>query len=186
MIRIADFIDRRERRTLTVLALLFAGAFLFLIAGGLGARRDGLRARAALRAARDGAAKAEADRADKQAWFDLWAGARKDLAEMRGKELYDGQEGIGVLRADVDRLLADSGFAVPRLSYNYGSQDKGSVYRVGVSFDLRGSYGALKTLLENIEAFPRLLVVDDLDLKLSTGAGGGPVLRLTLGAYYEK
>ncbi len=187
MTRLADFLDRKERRVLTVLALSFAAAFLFLLLGGLGAKRDGLRARAALRAARESAAKAEADRADKKAWFDLWTAARKDLAEMRGKELYDAKEGIGALRADIDRLLAESGLVVSRLNYGYGTQEKGVVSRVGVSFELRGSYEALKSMLERIEAFPRLLVVDSLDLKAQgSGAGTGPGLRLTLGAYYEK
>lgn len=187
MIRIADLLDRRERRALTLLALLFAAAFLFLLVGGLGAKRSGLGARAALRAARETAAKAEAERADKQAGFDLWTGARRDLADMRGKELYDTKEGIETLRVDIGRLLAESGLAVSRLNYSYGSQEKGVVSRVGVSFELRGSYAALKSALEKIEAFPRLVVVDGLDLKAQgAGAGAGPTLRLTLGAYYEK
>jgi Tfp pilus assembly protein PilO len=187
MIRIADFLDRKERRSLILLAILFAAAFLFLLAGGLGARREGLRARAALRSARDAGAKAEADRADKQAGFDLWEAARRDLAEMRGKELYEAREGIGVLRFDIDRLLVESGLGASRLSYSYGTQEKGVIYRVGVSFELRGSYAALKSMLEKIESFPRLLVVDGVDLRAQAGgASGGPALRLTLGAYYEK
>jgi len=187
MTRIADFLDRKERRVLALLALLFAAAFLFLLAGGLGARREGLRARAALRSARDAGAKVEADLAEKQAWFDLWTAARRDLVEMRGRELYETKEGIGVLRSDIDRLLVESGLGASRLSYTYGSQEKGVISRVGVSFELRGSYAALKSMLEKIESFPRLLVVDGIDFKTQGGgAGGGPALRLTLGAYYEK
>ena len=183
MIKLADYLDRKERRVLTFLALFLAAGLLFLFAGGFGARREGLRARAALRSARDAGAKAEADLADKQAWADLWAAARRDLADMRGKELYEAKEGVGALRSDIDRLLAESGLGASRLSYSYGSQEKGVVTRVGVSFELRGSYAALKSVLEKLEAFPRLLVVDGIDLRTQ---GGVPSLRLTLGAYYEK
>ncbi len=183
MIRLADFLDRKERRVLGLLAILFAAALLFLLGGGLGARREGLRARAALGSARAAGTKAEADLADKKAWFDLWAAARRDLDDMRGKELYRAKEGIGALRSDIDRLLGESGLSASRLGYTYGTQEKGVVYRVGVSFELRGSYAALKSVLEKIEAFPRLLVVDGIDLRTQSA---GPSLRLTLGAYYEK
>lgn len=187
MKELINFLDEREKRVLRFLVYALLAALVLILAGGVWQRSRFHRAQAALTAEQRTFAREDAKHQDLAAWQTLWAEARRDLDEMKGKSFYNEADVVPALRLDLDRLLREAGLTVFKFDYNYGSDLRTAVSRVAVAFEVKTAYPAVKRFLGLLETFPKLLVVESLSFPRMTGKGqSGLNLRVTLAAYYAK
>lgn len=186
MKELISFLGARERRILRLLLYALLAAVILILAGGVWQRSRFRRAQAALAAEQRTFAQDDAKRQDLRIWQTLWAQARRDLDAMKGKSLYNEEDIVPALRADLDRLLREAGLAVSKFDYDYGAGIRTSVGRVAVAFEVKSVYPAVKRFLGLLETFPKLLVVEGLSFPRTTKGQSGLSLRVTLAAYYAK
>ncbi len=176
----------KERRILRLLIYVFLAALVLILVGGVWQRSRFQRVQAALAVEQKTFMGEREKRQDLEAWQGLWAEARRDLAEMKGKSLYDEPDVVPALRVDLDRLLREAGLAVSKFDYSYGADVRTTVGRIAVAFEVRTIYPAVKRFLGLIETSPRLLVVESLTFPRTGKGQSGLNLRVTLAAYYAK
>jgi hypothetical protein len=179
-----DMFNDSERRTLgriglaTLLALVVFFIFFFRIRGGLAKERT-----ASVRL-QESAQKAVKARDEARTEWKRWEDAGRDLAELRAGYFYDEQEGVQVLRQDLQKIFAMAGTTITDLDYGYSDLEKEQVRKTLVTFTYNGTYAGLKKLLAVLEAFPKFLVIEKVDFP-RTGSGGERLsAKLTLAGYY--
>ncbi|MDH4196811.1 MAG: hypothetical protein OEW05_05335 [Candidatus Aminicenantes bacterium] len=186
MKELISLLGARERRLLRLLLYSLLAAVILILAGGVWQRSRFRRAQTVLTVERRTFAQEDAKRQDLKAWQALWAQARRDLDEMKGKSLYDEGDIVPVLRVDLDRLLREAGLVVSKFDYDYAGDIRSAVGRVAVAFEVKSVYPAVKRFLGLLETFPKLLVVEGLSFPRTTKGQSGLSLRVTLAAYYAK
>jgi hypothetical protein len=179
-----DLFNDAERRTLGrigVAAILALVIFLFLftrIRGGLAGERT------AAVAAQESSQNAVKARDEARIQWKLWEDAGRDLAELRAGYFYDEQEGVQVLRQDLEKIFARAGTAITDIGYVYSDMEKEQVRKTLVTFTYNGTYSGLKRLLALLEAFPKFLVIEKVDFPRTGSAGERLSAKLTLAGYY--
>jgi hypothetical protein len=114
----------------------------------------------------------------------LWEEAGQDLAELRANYFYEAQDSGQTLREDLQKIFAQAGTAITDLSYSYSDLEKEQVRKTVVTFTYTGTYAGLKKLLAVLEAFPKFLVIENIEFP-RTGSGGERLsAKLTLAGYY--
>jgi len=186
MRELINLLGDKERRVLRILLYSLLVAVVLILAGGVWQRSRFRRAQAALTAEQRVFEREDAKQRDLTAWQTLWAEARSDLAEMKGKSLYDEADVVTVLRVDLDRLLRDAGLVVSKFDYNYDADTRMAVSRVAIAFEAKTVYPAVKRFFGLLEVFPKLLVVEGLSFPRTAKGQSGLNIRLTLAAYYAK
>jgi hypothetical protein len=178
-----DRLNDEERRTLGRLglaALLAAVVFLVLFVR----LRVGLESdRTALFRLTESAQKTVRARDEARAEWKRWEQAGLDLRELRTTYFYD-EEGVQVLRQDLQHIFALAGTSITDLNYGYSDLEKEKVRKTLVTFTYSGTYAGLKKLLAVLEAFPKFLVIEQIEFP-KTGSGGERLnAKLTLAGYY--
>ena len=186
MRELIDLLGPQERKILRLLLYVLAAALVLILVGGVWQRARFRRAQSALAAEQRVFEREDAKHRDLRAWQTLWAEARRDLADMKGKSLYEETDAVPVLRADLDRLLREAGLAVSKFDYNYEAGTRTTVGRISIAFETKTVYPAVKRFLGLLEVFPRLLVVEGLSFPRAAKGQSGMNLRVTLAAYYAK
>jgi len=179
-----DLFNDKERRTLVQLGLatlLALTVFLVLVTS----IRGGLeRERAASTRSQESFRKAAKARDEAKAEWQRWEEAGRDLEELRTGYFYDLEEGVQVLRLDLQQIFALAGTTITDLDYGYSDMEKEQVRKTVVTFTYTGSYAGLKKLLAALEAFPKFLVIEKVEFP-NTGFGRELLkAKLTLGGYY--
>jgi len=183
---LTDLFDRKERRALAGLGLFLILGLSALFFFSLGERRDYFRSQTELAARQKRFAEIdELRRKSKGGWM-AWEEARKDIQEVRKNWLYTEQEGIKQLTLDVHKILGESGIQTIGFQYEYLDMKEENLRRVNVSFQVSGTYPALKRLLDEVEKFPKFLMIDRVDFSNSFDEGNRIELRIVMAGYYEK
>jgi hypothetical protein len=179
-----DLFNDAERRTLVrtgLAALVVLAAFLVLfvrVRGGLSGD-----AKVSIRL-QEAAQRAVKSRDEARVQWKLWEDAGRDLAELRSGYFYEEKESGQALRQDLQRIFAQAGTAITDLTYGYSDLEKEQVRKTVVTFTYTGSYAGLKKLLAVLEAFPKFLVIENVEFP-RTGSGGERLsAKLTLAGYY--
>jgi len=114
----------------------------------------------------------------------LWEDAGQDLADLRTSYFYEAQESDQTMRQDLQKVFAQAGTAITDLAYSYSDLEKEQARKTVVTFTYTGTYAGLMKLLAVLEAFPKFLVVENVEFP-RTGSGGGSLsAKLTLAGYY--
>ncbi|HPW17920.1 MAG TPA: GspMb/PilO family protein [Candidatus Aminicenantes bacterium] len=179
-----DLLDDGERRTLGRLglaALVLLAVFLVLLVrvrGGL------VRDRKLVMRSQEAALKAGQARDEARVRWRLWEDAGRDLAELRAGYFYETQESGQALRDDLQKVFAQAGTVITDLAYSYSDLEKEQVRKTVVTFTYTGTYAGLRRLLAVLEAFPKFLVIENIDFP-RTGSGGERLsAKFTLAGYY--
>jgi Type II secretion system (T2SS), protein M subtype b len=179
-----DLFNDGERRTLGRLglaALLLLAIFLVLLVRVRGGLAGDQRASVRLQEAAQKAVKA---RDEARIQWKLWEDAGRDLAELRTGYFYEEQESGQTLREDLQKIFAQAGTVITDLAYSYSDLEKEQVRKTVVTFTYTGTYAGLRRLLAVLEAFPKFLVIENIDFP-RTGSGGERLsAKLTLAGYY--
>jgi hypothetical protein len=186
MRELINLLGPQERRVLRLLLYVLAAALVLILVGGVWQRARFRRAQTALAAEQRLFEREDAKHRDLTAWQTLWTEARRDLADMKGKSLYEEADAVPVLRADLDRLLREAGLGVSKFDYNYEADARTTVGRVAIAFEAKTVYPAIKRFLGLLEGFPKLLVVEGLSFPRMGKGQTGLNIRVTLAAYYAK
>ncbi|OGD16141.1 MAG: hypothetical protein A2V76_03105 [Candidatus Aminicenantes bacterium RBG_16_63_14] len=179
-----DQFNDTERRTfgrLGLAAILALVVFLVLFArmrGGLEKERT-----ASFRL-QESAQRAVLARDEARAEWKRWEDAGRDLEELRTGYFYEKEEGVQALRQDLEQIFALAGTTITDLNYGYSEMEREQVRKTLVTFTYMGTYTGLKKLLAALEAFPKFLVIEQVDFP-RTGSGGERLnAKLTLAGYY--
>ncbi len=179
-----DLFNDAERRTLGRLAavalavLVLTVGLLVRVRGGLG--RD---ERVSVRN-QEAAQNAVKARDEARVQWKLWEDAGQDLADLRTNYFYEAQESDQTLRQDIQRVFAQAGTTITDLAYSYSDLEREKARKTVVTFTYTGTYVGLLRLLATLEAFPKFLVIENVEFP-RTGSGGGSLsAKLTLAGYY--
>jgi hypothetical protein len=173
----------REKRILSVLAVLFGAALLFLLYLAF-VERPGLgRAERALVQKRQGSERAAADLAKRKEEAAMWLQGRRDAEEVRTAWFYQEADGIVPFVADVESILNGVAIEPTQKNYSYDDLRGEKAQRVSVIFTCSCSYFMLKRLLDDVERFPKFLFLERLDFLKTPDRGQTLELSITLTGY---
>jgi hypothetical protein len=185
MQELISLLDMRERRIVIWLASALGILACLLVIFAVRARGAASRTSRALEAARTEARKVGEERDAAKTSREAWAGAQKDIAELKGAWMYDPKDAVRNLRVDLEKIFEASGISASDITYGYAEIPKTRLQKVTAEFRFTGNYPTLKRLLGIVERFPRLLLAEKVEF-LSIGRIPGQLeLRVSLAGYYE-
>jgi len=124
---------------------------------------------------------------EKLAELQSWQLTQADLAEIKENSFYAGQAGIEAFRQDLSQVFQKAGLPLPPISYQYEEDQKKEFRRLSASFGVSLSYPRLKRFLFELEAWPRIWLLDQINFQKIDNVSGMVDLRLTVaGFYYEE
>ncbi len=182
---IAEFLERRERKRLAVIGLVFVLSLLFLVFIALGQRRGYYRATGDLEAVRAEARSADQVRGEAKAEWLRWDEARIDLETLHRDYFYHRDQGISKLRLDLQQLFNGQGLRPSDLKFDYADYEKDKAQKISATFTFSGSYELLRRFLFSVEEFPKLLFVERITFVSIDPASGSLNLKIALAAYHE-
>jgi len=186
MLKLSELLTLKERKLLTrlsltilvVLAILVS--FLFFWSSKLnGVRHEANKVQAEL-------GKISAQTEQVKTELLRWQTTAKDLEELKKNAFYSGQQGLESFRDDLKKLLQQTGLPLPGVSYQYEESEKKEFRKLSASFSLRLSYPLLKRFLYQLETWPRLLVLDQINFQKIDNLSGVLDLRLTVSGFYHE
>lgn len=185
MKEIFDFLDDKDKKRLGFLSIFLTVGVLFLLFISLPQRSGYIRTLSSFTGIQRDYQQVDKTKMEKEGEWLMWQETRRDMEELKTEYFYDDKEGIRQLRLDLEQLLDKSGFYVPRKKYDYIEFNTEKVKKVIVSFNLKGSYLALKRFINTVEGFPKFLVIEKIDFLNIDVARGDLELKITLAGYYE-
>jgi len=102
---------------------------------------------------------------EKLAELQSWQLTQADLVEMEENSFYAGQAGIEAFRQDLSQVFQKAGLPLPPISYQYEEDQKKEFRRLSASFGVSLSYPRLKRFLFELEAWPRIWLLDQINFK---------------------
>lgn len=187
MKEIFDLLSDTEKKILGLLCLFLGVVLLFFLVISLPRRGSYFRAFSSLSAKQEEYERVNAAAAEKrEEWF-RWQEARRDMEDIGKKYFYEEKkDGFSQLRLDLEQILSESQMRVlGRKRYDYAEYEEEGIRKVNISFNLSGSYMALKQIIDTVERFPRFLVIEKIDFLDIDPARGDLELRVILAGYYE-
>lgn len=179
-------LGEREKRILSILAILFGAALVFLLYLGV-VERPGLgRAERQLVKKRGSYERIAPDAAKKKEEWLMWQQGRRDAEEVRAIWFYKEEDGYLPFEADVRRILSGVAIEPSQLNYSYDDVRGEKTLRVGVTFNCSCSYFMLKRFLDDLERFPKFLFLERLDFLKTPDHGQTLELSITLTGYHAK
>lgn len=185
MKNIFSFFNAQERKVLEILSLCFLLALVFLVFFSLREKQTYLRTRARTEARQAEFNALKESREQKRRDWERWKEALVDIADLKAKYFYDDEQGINVLRLDLEQIFNEAGVNVAGINYSYSKFEKEKINKVGANFHLTGSYLGIKKFIDIVEKFPKFLLLEKIDfLKIDT-ENDSLDLDVILAGYYE-
>lgn len=187
MKKIFDLLDDKEKKTLIVLCVMIAGVSLFLLLISLSQRRSYFNALSSHADKQREYNQLNKTKIEMEGEWIRWQEARGDMDELKRTYFYDDdKEGFEQLRLDLEQLLSKARINVSsRKKYDYVEFKGETIRKVNITFDLKGSYLALKRFIHSVEEFPKFLLIEKVDFLNIDGGGNVLELRVVLASYYE-
>ncbi|MGQ9801465.1 MAG: GspMb/PilO family protein [Candidatus Saccharicenans sp.] len=182
----SELLSPEERKRLSGLGLVTAVAVLLVIASLFfwSYRLNGLRSEARRLTAELEKIGAQNEQARKE--LQGWQETGRDLEEMGATAFYSDPGGQEAFRQDLKNLFQQVGLSMPPINYQYDVTGKKQFRRLAASFALRFSYPSFKRFLYQVETWPRLLIIDQINFQKIDNASGALDLRITLSGYYHE
>jgi len=184
MKELIEFLTDREKRFIKIILIVFIFSFIFFLFALLWPKNQAARLEARLSSQKKSLEKAqEARNKSEQLWLQ-WSEAVQQLEELKKTWYYRGEAGWRQIRIDLEEIFHQSGISLPALQYNYHELEKGKIRKISFNLRLRTTYLTLRELLARLEAFPRFLLLEDIDFQNVGESGSNLDLRLIISAYY--
>lgn len=178
-------LDRKERKILSWLSLLFAASVLFCFLALYGGKTAVRSSQNALLQKQRDFQKIQAETVQRKKELSLWLEASQDMKEIREKYFYRGKEGVEPLRRDLERIFIQNGVRTSQIRYEYREFEGENIKKIQASFNVTGSYFALKKFIHSIETHPKFLVVEKIDFSNIESQGNRLTLKIVMAGYYE-
>ncbi|HEK86027.1 MAG: hypothetical protein ACPLZD_05440 [Candidatus Saccharicenans sp.] len=186
MPKLNEILNLRERKILNGLCLGVLFVLVVLIISLFfwssklsGARREAEKERAEL-------AKITTQVDQTKLEFLRWQATAADVENMRKEAVYSGEQSLDAFRDDLKRIFQQSGLPLPPINYQYEESGNKEFRKLSASFNLRLSYQLLKQFLYQLESWPRLLVLDQINFQKIDNLSGLLELRLTVAGFYHE
>jgi hypothetical protein len=181
-----DLLEKRERKVLVVLGVLFLVSFLFLELFAFPKKGSYRHAVQTLPLQQKEYAQIRDGNKDiKREWLQ-WDEARRDIVEIEKKYFYRGSRSISQLRLDIRKIFRAARIrVVSDLIFDYADWETENLKRVRANFTLAGSYAALKRFIHQVEIHPKFLMIERIDFRDIDAQSGQVELNIVLAGYYE-
>ncbi|MGB9894218.1 MAG: hypothetical protein ACPLRA_07355 [Candidatus Saccharicenans sp.] len=184
MLKLSELLVLKERRLINRLSLVVGIVILFLIFSLFfwSHKLNAIKVEA-------GKLTAELEKISQQTEqsqldFRRWQETKKDLEELKRTAFYSGEDGLEAYRQDLRALFQQAGLPMPAVSYQYEEQGNRKFKRLAASFGLNFSYPVFKRFLYQLETWPRLLLLDQINFQKIDNVSGNLQVRITLSGYY--
>jgi Tfp pilus assembly protein PilO len=183
---IFELLDRKERRIVGSLCLVFGLALIFLFVVAFREKRSYFESLDLITLKKESARKMEEEKRERNEELLKWQKTLNDIKKLKTDYLYKEEEGISPLIRDTQQIFNDARIRVSQKKYDYADL-KEELYRiVRISFETTSSYTTLKKFIHSVEVFPRFLVVQKIDFLDVDPQSGALKVQVALVAYYEK
>lgn len=184
MKELIDFLTDAEKKTIKFILVILALSFLFLIFALIWPKNQAAGVSSKLNSQKKSYEQAKEARAKSEQLWLQWSEASHQLEELKKNWYYQGENSLGQIRIDLEEIFYQAGLSLPTLQYSYHNLEKSRIKKISFNLRLRTSYLALRELLAKLEAFPKFLLIEDIDFQ-NVGEGGSNLdLRLVVSAYY--
>lgn len=185
MVNLSELLSLKEKKVLRNLTWLVLALMVLIISGLFlwSMKLNSLNGQTA--ALEKELEKASAEVNELRNELERWMNTQKELEELGTSAFYSGNLAGEDFRDDLRRLFQKAGLAVPAMNYQYEEilPKKKKLKRLTASFNLRTSYPALKSLLYQIETWPKWLTLDQINFQRIEEATGVLELRLSISGY---
>lgn len=186
MKEIFDLLNDTEKKILGFLCLFLGVVLLFFLVISLPQRGSYFRALSSLSAKQKEYQQVNTIVMEKKEEWLRWQEARRDMEDIEKKYFYEEKDFFNQLRLDLEQILGKSQMRVlGRKRYDYAEYEEERVRKVNISFNLSGSYMALKQIIDTVERFPKFLVIEKIEFLDIDPARGDLELRVILAGYHE-
>ncbi len=186
MKELIELLNPKERKALQLafLVLCLALVFLAFVLSWEKGRLSNLQGEVARRRKALEQAQTSLEKS-KQNWLQ-WSATRRDLDELKSNWYYRGEDAIQAMRLDLGQVMSRAGLSLPPVQYSYQEVEKDLIGKVSFNFRLATSYFGLRTLVAEIESFPKFLCLERLEFQNVTDQGNRLDVRLVITAYHVK
>lgn len=184
MKELIEFLTDRERKIIKTILIVFIFSLIFFLFALIWPKNQAARLEAKLNSQKKSLEKAQEARDKSQQLWLQWSEAGRQLEELKKTWYYRGEAEWRQIRIDLEEIFYRAGLSLPALQYNYHDLEKGKIRKISFNLRLRTTYLTLRDLIARLEAFPRFLLLEDIDFQ-NVGEGGSHLdLRLMISAYY--
>jgi cell division protein FtsB len=176
----------RDRRLLLVLGVLLGALLVYLLFLVAVEKPSLARAERELVKRQEAGRKVAAERDKKKAEWQMWKQGLLDLKEVRANWFYQEAEGYRPFLTDVRQILSGAAIEPSQFNYNYDDIRGEKIQRVSVTFTCSCSYFMLKRLLDDVERFPKFLMLERLDFLKTPDQGQTLEFSVTIMGYYAR
>ncbi|UCC38248.1 MAG: hypothetical protein JSV96_10390 [Candidatus Aminicenantes bacterium] len=181
-----DLLSDREKKILGLPCLFLGVVLLFLLVISLPQRGSYFRALSSQSAKQGEYEQVNTTVIEKKEEWLRWQEASRDIEDIGKKYFYKEKDGFNQLRLDLEQILSKARMRIlGRKRYDYAEYEQERVKKVNISFNLSGSYMALKQIIDTVERFPKFLVIEKIEFLDIDPARGDLELRVILAGYYE-
>lgn len=180
-----SLLEHRERRTIALLCLILILPFVFYVFVARGEKNTYIHSLETLSMNKANFDLLTDERNQKEEEWYRWEEAKQDIADIRKNYYYKENDVFEKIREDLRDVFSQAAIRVSRLKYDYAETKKGSVKKVIVNFELRGSYTSLKRFMNLVENYPKFLIIEKIDFVNIESESGLLELRITVAGYYE-
>jgi len=185
MKEIFDSLTQSEKRILEVFLVLLVLSIAFLFFIGLKEKGKYAEILSSISSKEREYQKLNVKKLEKKRDWLKWRKAVQDMKELGENYFYDEKQGINMLRLDLQRFLDESRIKASQIKYNFYKFEKEKINKVNLTFNLTGSYFALKKFINSVEKYQKFLIIEKIDF-LNTSADKGPLkFKITLAGYYN-
>jgi len=179
-----NLLEKKERRFLGIMGILMIVSLVFLVFIARGERNSYFNSQAELKSMQRSAENSENESRNKRIEWIQWKDAQTDFNELKSEYIYSGEDIIKNIRLDLRRILVETGVSYSQIKYTYDYNEDAKINEVTITFNIKGSYMALKKLIHEVEQFPKFLVLDRITFSDIDSQTGVLTLKIALIGYY--
>jgi len=184
MKELIEFLTDSEKKIIKIILIIFIFSFILFLFALIWPKSQAARLEARLNAQKRSLEKAQEARDKSQQLWLQCSEAGRQLEELKKTWYYRGEAGWRQIRIDLEEIFHQAGLSLPALQYNYHDLEKGKIRKISFNLRFRTTYLTIRDLIARLEAFPRFLLLEDIDFQ-NVGEGGSNLdLRLMIIAYY--
>lgn len=179
-----DHLGPKERRYLWILVVCIVVVFLFNYFVARSEKNTNLGSQNLMKGKQKEMEKYQEDSRERKKEWMQWQEAQKDLKELAESYLYHGAGVVKDLRKDLQSIFDQVNMEYDQIKYDYNLHEETKINEVLVTFNMQGTYLALKKLIHEVERFPKFLVVERITFSDIDSQSGALRLRISLAGYY--
>ena len=179
-----NLLEKKERRVLWVMGILMGLSLIFLVFIAQGEKNSYFNSQTELTSMQKSAEKAKNESREKKIEWIQWKEAQTDFKKLSKRYVYKGEDALKNIRLDLQAILNVTGVEYSQIKYSYDYNEEAKINEVTITFNMKGSYLALKKFIHEVEQFPRFLALERITFSDIDSQTGVLTLKISLDGYY--